>query len=287
MLELALAGCGRRLLEWLCCGELLALRAAGRLVEIHQEVLQAASWSSDHGRWLGALKERPFPVDRALDCFQQWRGAVIQSSWTSDTSSEKRQDATLCCWPVLRRLALKPQYITNRLPGAPSLGDLLADGGSELLYASDEAQEPLGELSMQTLLLATSLSAGGLILQTSAIKPPTDARVAMVVLLVVAVCIHHDFMLQHRLMTLDSCRGSPDSPGGLEHATQVTLSPGLDALLCHLLAEDPLLLRELRSTLKLPIPEAAQKSFRPEGFALSVVVLRRLAAQKNAQGEEV
>eukprot|EP00439_Symbiodinium_sp_Y106_P053599 s893_g7.t1 len=257
MLELALAGCGRRLLEWLCCGELLALRAAGRLVEIHQEVLQAASWSSDHGRWLGALKERPFPVDRALDCFQQWRGAVIQSSWTSDTSSEKRQDATLCCWPVLRRLALKPQYITNRLPGAPSLGDLLADGGSELLYASDEAQEPLGELSMQTLLLATSLSAGGLIL------------------------------LQHRLMTLDSCRGSPDSPGGLEHATQVTLSPGLDALLCHLLAEDPLLLRELRSTLKLPIPEAAQKSFRPEGFALSVVVLRRLAAQKNAQGEEV
>ena len=27
----------RRLLEWLCCGELLALRAAGRLVEIHQE----------------------------------------------------------------------------------------------------------------------------------------------------------------------------------------------------------------------------------------------------------
>ncbi|CAE6938394.1 DNAH1 [Symbiodinium sp. CCMP2592] len=287
MLELALAGCGRRLLEWLCCGELLALRTAGRLVEIHQEVLQAASWSTDHGRWLGALKERPFPVDRALDCFQQWRGAVIQSSWTSDTSSEKRQDATLCCWPVLRRLALKPQYITNRLPGAPSLGDLLADGGSELLclaldsrthrYASDE--EPLGELSMQTLLLATSLSAGGLIL------------------------------LQHRLMTLDSCRGSPDSPGGLEHATQVTLSPGLDALLHHLLAEDPLLLRELRSTLKLPIPEAAQKSFQPEdmsqqreplqivcflnmmalcrGFAPSVVVPRRSAAPEIRTGKEV
>eukprot|EP00439_Symbiodinium_sp_Y106_P055852 s893_g7.t2 len=268
MLELALAGCGRRLLEWLCCGELLALRAAGRLVEIHQEVLQAASWSSDHGRWLGALKERPFPVDRALDCFQQWRGAVIQSSWTSDTSSEKRQDATLCCWPVLRRLALKPQYITNRLPGAPSLGDLLADGGSELLYASDEAQArgfPSG--------VSPSLTGATWRAEYADFAPghfPQCWRthiVAMVVLLVVAVCIHHDFMLQHRLMTLDSCRGSPDSPGGLEHATQVTLSPGLDALLCHLLAEDPLLLRELRSTLKLPIPEAAQKSFRPEDMS--------------------
>ncbi|CAE7660623.1 DNAH7, partial [Symbiodinium microadriaticum] len=176
--------------------------------------------------------------------------SVAKSIWPVESAQEFHQASYSGCWPVLRRLALKPQYITNRLPGAPSLSDLHADGGSELLclaldsrthrYTSDEVQEPLGELSVQTLLLATSLSAGGLIL------------------------------LQHRLMTLDSCRGSPDSPGGLEHATQVTLSPGLDALLCYLLAEDPLLLRELRSTLHLPIPEAAQKFCRPEDRKLLI-----------------
>eukprot|EP00746_Dinoflagellata_sp_MGD_P043603 gnl/MRDRNA2_/MRDRNA2_205961_c0_seq1.p1 gnl/MRDRNA2_/MRDRNA2_205961_c0~~gnl/MRDRNA2_/MRDRNA2_205961_c0_seq1.p1 ORF type:complete len:128 (-),score=22.61 gnl/MRDRNA2_/MRDRNA2_205961_c0_seq1:137-520(-) len=62
-----------------------------------------------------------------------------------------------------------------------------------------------------------------------------------------------DFVLvEHQLISLDNCRGSPDSPGGMEHRSMVLISASLRQLLQHVYFSSPTFFSNLQRELQLP-----------------------------------
>eukprot|EP00438_Fugacium_kawagutii_P025141 Skav208295 [mRNA] locus=scaffold897:126960:136184:+ [translate_table: standard] len=122
---------GRRLFAWICCNELLALHTSSSRMSMPALELQAAAWAMRRQHWLLHSKALPKPmeVSKVTQLFSSWllQGAQIKSSLFT-SGLEICADASLCCWPVIRRLAFKQQYI-SRLPGAPDLCDVLGEDG--------------------------------------------------------------------------------------------------------------------------------------------------------------
>ncbi|CAJ1432850.1 unnamed protein product [Effrenium voratum] len=210
---------GRRLHDWISCHELLALLSLCSRSPSWSR--PPAKWATDPRQWLldgqagGMVSEvvPSVPVGDAAKLFGLRQCAKVVSSVTTTSWKKRRADASLCFWSLLRRLAFKPQHVV-RLPGASmEITSLLCLALSSHIHYF--AEEPSAHLSMRTLLLASSLT-GDLVL------------------------------LKHHLITLDACRGSPDSPGGLEHATQVILAPDA-ACLAEYVGRTAGLLQELRS----------------------------------------
>lgn len=151
-------------------------------------------------------------------------------SWVirSHLGERTRLNSQLCCWPLVR-LALKHQHVAI-LRGAPQL-TAAADGmiciwlRSRVLRELPEKNSwrrgpPSGELS--SFVHALGIVPGpGLLL------------------------------VRHRLLTLDHCRGSPDSPSGLEHCPQAVLAPNWHEMTRFLGRMAPKWLAELENELGL------------------------------------
>mmetsp|Transcript_10652 Transcript_10652/g.25483 ORF Transcript_10652/g.25483 Transcript_10652/m.25483 type:complete len:292 (+) Transcript_10652:52-927(+) len=132
----------------------------------------------------------------------------------------KRQGTELCCWP-LARLALKRQYVA--VVSGARFEDAL-QGGICLWLRSSLSRDPPsaralnGELNSVAELLGITENGSFL-------------------------------LLRHQLLTLDPCRGSPDSPVGLEHAPQAVIAPDWSRLIAFLTRTSPRWIDELQAAL--------------------------------------
>lgn len=151
-------------------------------------------------------------------------------SWVirSQLGERTQLNSQLCCWPLVR-LALKHQHVAI-LRGAPQL-TAAVDGmiciwlRSRLLRELPDENSwrrgaPSGELSSFVHALGVVPGPGLL-------------------------------LVRHRLLTLDHCRGSPDSPSGLEHCPQAVLAPNWHEMISFLGRVAPKWLAELEDQLGL------------------------------------
>eukprot|EP00435_Cladocopium_sp_Y103_P005749 s2207_g1.t2 len=83
-------------------------------------------------RMFPSLAIPPMEVSKAAQLFSSWplQGAKMKSSLSTSLGYDMHEDTSLCCWPVVRKLAFKQQYIL-RLPGAPELFDIVNDVDKE------------------------------------------------------------------------------------------------------------------------------------------------------------
>lgn len=208
--ELVHGDFGRRLLQWICSDELLALHASSSQIVIPSLELQAAVWVGCRKHWLLHNEAiPPMEMSKVAQLFSSWplQGAKMKSSLSTCLGCGMHEDTSLCCWPVVRKLAFKQQYIL-RLPGAPELDIVDVDREGLLCLALDSCLERRtedGTLSMRTFLVGAC--AGGIL------------------------------VLRH---ILESCPHS-----GLEHSTQVILAEGTAQLTEHFKAQPDRLLQDM------------------------------------------
>mmetsp|Transcript_92606 Transcript_92606/g.299477 ORF Transcript_92606/g.299477 Transcript_92606/m.299477 type:complete len:355 (-) Transcript_92606:206-1270(-) len=246
------------LLTYLSCRELAVISLTSRSVrtELPDDAMACVVWAGDPRLWLAERMSKAGPSVRAshsvaatmdlcrdlsLPSVGLRRSLRIRSKWADSSIACHRPDATLCCWPLLRRLSLKPQHV-HRLAQAPQM---LEDLGPLLCLALDASVDRAPSedwmrsmqfhgagrwLNMDTLLLA-ALRSGGLLL------------------------------VQHRIFSLDSCRGSPDSPAGLEFSAWVLVAPDWGSLTRYLRKEEAKNLRSsVQRRLGLHLEELAASS---------------------------
>ncbi|CAE8609750.1 unnamed protein product [Polarella glacialis] len=188
--------------------------------------VRALAWAGHPSFHLGDPQVSVAEVDAALATLPGRAVGVRRWQVLSRLGTRTSLSSKLCCWPIAC-LALKPQYVAV-LRGAPQLARA-AEGMICIWMRSNLFRElpdedswrhgaPNGELGSRVHVLGV-VSGGGLLL------------------------------VRHQLLTLDNCRGSPDSPVGLEHSPQAVLAPSWKALESFLGRVAPKWLAELKEGL--------------------------------------
>jgi len=222
-MELLLSAVGEAAITALLANEAVAV--ASTCCQAHRALagVSTYAWAVRPSFCLGEPQITAAALGSALASLPGGSAAARRWPVCSRAGAKRCQGAVFCCWPLLR-LALKRQHVAT-LPGA-CLGD--AQAGVICLWLQSQlerepreapgwqVQRAAGELTWRVDLLG--VVAGGSLL-----------------------------LLRHQLLTLDNCRGSPDSPAGLEHAPQAVIAPNWQSLARFLGRTAPRWLDEVRN----------------------------------------